>query len=721
VAFFSPTKELSAKTAAKEVAGQVPCRLFNEDTVGKGNVTAKLVEHFKKPSELTENLVFATHATLPLIPFIANKRRTHVIVDEEIQAIQYACHRLPIMHPLITDDIQLEPYNSIYSRIVPPRHWFNYVNTEQYERLRRGDSQTLAFHSILSPAIVEGFASVFMTAANFEATMLYQLWGVSNGAEDAPLASQPSFFRDDGFLNSLRFQSHQNGHLLTIYYGMDATNSKKRLEDGGTEADGRNNFDRLIDTTRRLFGEERFVWQANKSYDDNRFGANATRLPNVPHGLNDYADYHNIAFLSALNPTPDHYRFLASVGLDAMAVYNAIYHQALYQSLMRTALRDPDNQQPINAIVPDLAAARYLQSVFDGAKVVKAETGIVEDVATIKKAGRHRKWQDDAERKCQARHEAKEKQIEILNKQLSLIRRLPYMNLDGVVVENESDTTFDTCSKWRPEIGLYYIPKKRTPLRGGVRSSKTQLFQEHTDVFVADYRNLDCCGSIFAHKQAPEPSAYLKWQDEEGYVYALTLAYVRKLGKKTDNYLISPAIFDPTPINGKRRGEVNIVYCRHIVLDFENGDLAPSELPSLFPDLRMVVTNSFSSTKDKPRFRAIILTNQPITAEMYRAIYECTAIKLEDAGYYVGNRKRRGAKKPSGLDWTKRHAASLFYLPCLAKDQAASFFMYYKAARKMLDPVTWLQNTTAEVATATSIVQEITQYEFLSYLILFLF
>jgi hypothetical protein len=243
--------------------------------------------------------------------------------------------------------------------------------------------------------------------------------------------------------------------------------------------------------------------------------------------------------------------------------------------------------------------------------------------------------------------------------------------------------------------------KNGTPLRPGVRSSKPQSEQSHTEVFVDNYRNVDCCGTIYAHKQANEPLAYLKWQNEERYVAVLATAYMRKLRSKASNYLISPAIFDPTPhpINGKRRGEENIVYCRHVVLDFENGDLLAKELPALFPDIRMVVTNSFSSTQDKPRFRVIIPTNQPMNPEVYKAVYECIATKLEDGGYYVGNRKRRGNKKPSGLDWSKRNPTSLFYLPCLAKDQAASFFTYYDdAGRKALDPVIWITNTTPEPA-----------------------
>src|SRR6516165_3988868 len=216
---------------------------------------------------------------------------------------------------------------------------------------------------------------------------------------------------------------------------MNATNSKERLKDGATETDSRNNRERLIDTTRRLFGEEPFVWQANKAYDDSPFGTNASRLPNVPHGLNDYAAYRNIAFLSALHPTPDHYRFLAHHGLDSTAVYNAIYYQAVYQSVMRTALRDPNNQHVINVFVSDFGAAQYLQSIFPGAKLVKVDSGIVEDAATIEKTGRKRKWQDDADKMRQYRQQAREQQIQVLNKQLNLILKLPYVNLAGIGVD----------------------------------------------------------------------------------------------------------------------------------------------------------------------------------------------------------------------------------------------------------------------------------------------
>ena len=132
----------------------------------------------------------------------------------------------------------------------------------------------------------------------------------------------------------------------------------------------------------------------------------------------------------------------------------------------------------------------------------------------------------------------------------------------------------------------------------------------------------------------------------------------RRTNSKEDNYLFSPAIFDPNRSAGTNRGKDNIAYLRNIVLDFENGELRPEELPNLFPGLRMVITNTFNHTSDKPRFRAVFPTSEIMTPEVYCLIQGCLADKLEDAGYGVdrGGKGRKGSRlsnsRPSGLDWS---------------------------------------------------------------------
>jgi hypothetical protein len=145
--------------------------------------------------------------------------------------------------------------------------------------------------------------------------------------------------------------------------------------------------------------------------------------------------------------------------------------------------------------------------------------------------------------------------------------------------------------------------------------------------------------------------------------------------EKNNNFLISPAIFDPDHPNrepGKRRGLRNIVYLLNLWMDFENGNLRPEEVAELFPNIRLIVFNSYSHTNDKPRFRVLVPLTRPLTCDAYEALWDIIAKKIEDAGYQVWERKRRqkgqtDIRLRSGLDRSKRAAASLFYLPCQAE------------------------------------------------------
>jgi hypothetical protein len=187
----------------------------------------------------------------------------------------------------------------------------------------------------------------------------------------------------------------------------------------------------------------------------------------------------------------------------------------------------------------------------------------------------------------------------------------------------------------------------------------------------------------------------LRWVDVDSFIHILSAFHRRKLSSKERNFLFSPAVFDPHRASDKHRGTTNIVYVQNVWLDFEDGDLQPKELPQLFPHVQMLVFNTFRHTAEKPRFRVIIPTTQPVTPEAYLLLYENIAWKLEDSGYFVQrNRKRQKAAQPrSGLDWSKRHPTSLFYLPCQAEDAEKSFFLEYNdGARTPLDPLPWIEN-----------------------------
>ena len=82
--------------------------------------------------------------------------------------------------------------------------------------------------------------------------------------------------------------------------------------------------------------------------------------------------------LFGFEPKADHFRFLATRGIDGAAVRRAVYCSAVYQSILRTSVRDPNSTTNKTVIVPDLSAARYLQKAFPGANIEKLKTEIIE-------------------------------------------------------------------------------------------------------------------------------------------------------------------------------------------------------------------------------------------------------------------------------------------------------------------------------------------------------
>jgi len=201
---------------------------------------------------------------------------------------------------------------------------------------------------------------------------------------------------------------------------------------------------------------------------------------------------------------------------------------------------------------------------------------------------------------------------------------------------------------------------------------------------------------VYPAKKAPLPLGYLRHVPEEEFFRFLRALHHRTLLEKDKNILISPAVFDPERVEGTTRAKGNIVFLRHVWLDFESGDLKPTEFPELFPYLRMVVTNTYRHTAENPRFRVIIPTTQSMGPEAYEIVQVAIASKLEDAGYSVEGWKRTSRYAPSrksGLDWGKRAPTSLFNAPCQAEDPSESFFEVHAGARVTLDPTLWIENS----------------------------
>jgi hypothetical protein len=164
----------------------------------------------------------------------------------------------------------------------------------------------------------------------------------------------------------------------------------------------------------------------------------------VPHGLNDYSDHDRIAFLSALNPRSDHFRFLASRGVDADAVRRAIYGSAVYQSVMRTSIRNPGSNTRKIIIVPDISAARYLAEAFPGSQVAKLKTAMVELDVTADNHGRPRKHSSSKERQRAYRQRIKESEQQTSVQQKSF----PYVWKNSCDERGLSDERYENTIRY---------------------------------------------------------------------------------------------------------------------------------------------------------------------------------------------------------------------------------------------------------------------------------
>ena len=114
---------------------------------------------------------------------------------------------------------------------------------------------------------------------------------------------------------------------------------------------------------------------------------------------------------------------------------------------------------------------------------------------------------------------------------------------------------------------------------------------------------------------------------------------------KHDNWLISPALFNPT-LGETARGKDNVVLAWGIWLDVDGGDLPYPQFQRMFPGIRMVIYNTWSS-QDDTRYRVLIPTSGYVMADTYKALCEQVVHVVQESGYCSPGRSRRARKSPA--------------------------------------------------------------------------
>jgi hypothetical protein len=752
VIIIQATIRLIEQTIRNEVEQYHPDILYtaiHSENVERKPVGVAIAEHLKCDPGCGE-LVFITHQALSLVPYWTRKRDIHLFIDEALEVNKFYPIRMPETHPLLTEHIEIHQAHPIYGQVVAGakvekmarnrkeddiynllaninrtlsnKNWKSYVNAGQYEEMRRGQRDELEIHSVLKPELLKGFAGVFVVCANFESTMMYHLW-TEMGVK---------FRRDVEFERGLRYQTHQNGHLVTIYYVSEHPWSK-------THRQRSNNLDKFM-TTARAFLTQAGVDQSNVVYAINKGEEDAkglgTRMPNKPHGLNELSDRDHLVFFSSLLCTPSNFKFLRDMmGLTSDDIRDSIYHSSVYQAVMRTSIRDRNNKNPKMWIVPDKGAAEFLARLIPGARIKKIDAGIVEP--TGKRPNRKPRT-SDRERTAEHRARVRRKAMEDI---VSHARNI------WLQTSNQASAFapagYASASGTSPPAPARHVNAQNTnsALPGDIPTFKDTSVGEYSSKVVKNAKNCvtvislnkeDSCDTLFGN---PTPmtatsggSLYCALSGEESYraiglfpVYenAPGLAeffkwcHGRSLSRKNQAGLFCPSVFDPDKPTSTdtHRGYENIDHVGNVFfMDFDGGNMPPAKLPEYFPNIEMIVCNSYNHHPDRPRFRVIVpLSRQLATPENYARLFDMFVSKFRSEGY---RSVKRDKGKLSGIDWSKRVSTSLFYLPCQAKNPEYSFFTYYTGdkrcqkeawaqfdeKRQLLDPAVWLENGPVKMA-----------------------
>jgi hypothetical protein len=651
------------------LAPEVRFRAIHGETSDR--VITGIVEHLKHTT-LDGEILFISHAALMLLPYFHRRQDWHLIMDEVPQADWCAEFSVPDTHRLITDCCAVDTEaaslaDNRYVRTVPKDrfrleqmarnkncdqvfnifqqfanllispHWASYVLDDQYTNLINGagERRKLLAFGHLRPSLLDGFATATVMGACFKQSVLYQLWSAAG----------------------VQFRPHKP-ILLTILYATEESWSKnfrvKTLTNGVTV------HDRVVQRVADTFADVPFAWMGNRDVPDDIFKGRGSRLPNSPFGLNCYQHLHHAVILSALNPPPAHFSFLDALGFDSREVKRAGYWQAVYQAIMRISPRNPDDISPKTVIVMDRDTAEWLASMFPGCTV--APLGDMGDMPLKGKPGRHREHDCDADRKRASRNQFKSE----LQMALDLV------------------------------AGGDRAARHSSPAIAELRQKMSEFGHgKDTTLSTMGRADLDAIGgTVYASIYHAEPLDFYPLDDVESFIAGLRWWHQFAYERKEANGLISPGIFDRSLSNDTNRGLANIRAIWGIWQDNDGGDLTHQEFARLFPRLRMVITNSYSSKLEEPRWRVFIPTAIAMPIAAYRAIGEQIMRTVNRAGYWSQKQldadARIKSRRTHGFDMGKLTPSSLFYLPCQAQNPADSFFIDFNdKSRAPLDPYVW--------------------------------
>lgn len=621
------------------------------------NITSKLMKVIEEINFLGNGVIIFTQQAFIKIPFFENKDEWNLIVDEIPKVDKFYDPTLPYNHSALSQQIvagevigtglyevtenpsaiNIKNYDSMFEIVQPiindvkSEYYVTYTLKKNWDRvvvkqkITNDDTVDLTFGnqhnklyflSLLQPIIFTGFKSVIMMGANFETSFLFKYWSDY---------CKTDFIEFEPITSNLRYKEYKNGHRLEIRYLQEEAWSKYSAT---KMINSKSRIEHYAELVQKHFAGKKFIFMTNNS-DETTFD-NGIKLPVISHGLNAYQDIHNVYFSPALNNQPQHTNMLMDLGFDKDFITYCNFHEILHQGVMRSSLRNPNATEPVTVIVPDKASAESLARLFLDSSI-GAIDGYVRKVKALTGTNKNR---NQRVKKLVEKYE-----------------------LNSLVISETGQISNDSSEKMI--TNPYNIIEKSNQ----------------------NFLNLNCGITLLS-------DIFSKTTSDR---YGSTMEFISAMKSLYTNHVVNSkdevALFNGvTYKTNESRKLTDVQHASLVVVDIDNGDLSPDKFFDIFSKEHkhsFIMCNTFSrSTANPNSYRAMFFIDTVVNDDVYRYIQKYIQRIINQYGYITCTNSEKASilqrnpnAKFSGIDLSKTHTASFFYLPCqVAGREEYAFF-----------------------------------------------
>lgn len=436
-----------------------------------------------------------------------------------------------------------------------------------------------------------------------------------------------------------KVHSEEIGKKTTIYYLVDhgTKNLKNDKQYGPIIAA---EFRRAA---QEIFKGKDFIYALN-STDDQHLMEGISGAVNVglkAHGINDYRKFNNAAFYAVTNQSADRVGFLhEQFGISKEKCWNVLNNEYVYQFLCRTSLRDAPSAnleiEPKNYLVLSKQQAEYMQRKIPESILIKFPSNEIDAIPENEKRGRK-----PSSGTAHSANDRTRKHRELRDQERTnflsgiLSGENGYKEENNIAVFCNEITLDNSIRRWPYTI----VGKVTGPIIGTV--------------------NLSSFGEV---------SEWLKIYSEN------------EIKEKTQNTLFNLTEFATENgifVNRKRE---SVISSSAILLDMDSElNCDPIAFSEYLKGIECICYSSFSSAKDRRRWRVVIPLSLPVTAQEYKKIASEIIELCSHNGFPFDN---------------KKNANDFMYLPGIGLNPDAAFFEHVKGEGRGYLPVDlWLKGT----------------------------